>query len=472
MLETEVDSSAAPAPAAARPPQAPEPLQPALDPADQRRYASHLAWDVAWYGVLAGSSAAFISVYLTRLGGGATAIGLLNAGPALVGLLFTLPIGRWLHGRAIGRAVVMSAIWQRMGYALWIALPFWLAPGAQIQAYIMLTLLMTIPGTALSVGFNALYAAAVPPRDRGRVAGARNALLAVTYIFASLLSGYILNTLPIEQGYPIVFAIGFVGAVGSTVHLWHLRGLTGREGVDPTTVRSSLGDFASPGAMRSGPGGERMSVALRVFARGKAILRPEILRTPYGLVVSALLLFHFAQYIPIALFPLMWVNELGFSDQQISIGTAVFHLSVLLGSLQLARLTVRKGNLWLMVTGVLGLSLYPLIVANAWGFTLYIVASVVGGAAWSLVGGALTNYLLEIAPRDDRPAYLAWYNIALNAGILLGSLAGPVLADAMNIRAGLYVGFVLRVVAALAIWLAGRNVRRVAAAAAPVGAPA
>lgn len=437
----------------------PAPAEPPIDPADQRRYFYHLYADVAWYGLLAGSGMAFLSVYLTRLGAGAQALGLLNAGPALMGLALTLPAGRWLQNRPIGRAVLYTAFIHRLGYALWILLPLLLAPRQQIQVYILLTLLMTVPGTALSVGFNALYAAAVPPRDRGRVAGVRNATLAVTYVITSLASGYILSNMPLETGYTIVFIIGFVGAVGSTVHMWYLRKLTGREGVDPTNIRSALGDFANPGSMRSGNNGMRSSVALRVFARGRAILRPEILTTPYGMVVGALFLFHFAQFIPIALFPLMWVNELGFSDQQISVGTAVFHLSVLIGSLQLARLTDRKGNLWIMVTGVVGLSLYPLIIAYTWGFPLYVVASLVGGAAWSMVGGALANYLLEIAPHDDRPAYLAWYNIALNAGILLGSLAGPLLADLMDIRPGLLVGFALRLLGAWAIWGAGRRAR-------------
>lgn len=68
----------------------------------------------------------------------------------------------------------------------------------------------------------------------------------------------------------------------------------------------------------------------------------------------------------------------------------------------------------------------PLDYGRAQGTPLYLVASV-GGAAWSLVGGALANYLLEMAPINDRPAYLAWYNLALNAGILGGSLQGPVL---------------------------------------------
>jgi hypothetical protein len=451
---------------------APPLVFPVIDPAEQRSYYRHLTWDVAWYGLLAGSSMAFISVYLTRLGAGALEIGMLNAGPALVGLLFTLPVGRWLHNRSIGRAVLNSAIIHRMGYGIWAILPFLLPPQAQIPAYILLTLIMTIPGTATAIGFNALYAAAVRPEDRARVAGVRNAMLAVVYVAASLLSGYILTSLPLTTGYTIVFAIGFVGAAGSTWHLASMRRLTGREGIDPARVRSSTGDHAGPGSMRLGGTPMRASVAPRIFARGRAILRPEILATPYGGVVAALFLFHVAQYIPVALFPLIMVNELGFTDQQIGIGTAVFHLAVLIGSLQLARMTDRRGNLWLITFGVIGLSLYPLIMANAYGMTLYLVASMVGGAAWSMMGGALANYLLEIAPHDDRPAYLAWYNIALNGGILIGSLTGPLLAATMSIRSGLLVGFALRLLSALVIWLAGRRVQIAMAAAEATTEPA
>jgi predicted MFS family arabinose efflux permease len=116
-----------------------------------------------------------------------------------------------------------------------------------------------------------------------------------------------------------------------------------------------------------------------------------------------------------------------------------------------------------MVTGVLGLSLYPLLVAAARGMPLYIAASMVGGAAWSMVGGALANYLLELAPRSDRPAHLAWYNVALNAGILLGSLAGPVLAESIGIHGGLRIGAALRLLSGASIWLAGRHARASAA---------
>jgi hypothetical protein len=297
----------------------------------------------------------------------------------------------------------------------------------------------------------------VLPEARGQVSGIRNAILAVTYVATSLACGYVLTLTPLEVGYPIVFALGCLGAAMSTLHVWFLRGLTGREGIDPSSVRGPLGDHAAPGMGRPGAIGLRSSVALRVFVRARAMLRPEILGTPYGGVVGSLFLFHFFQNIPIALFPLMWVNELRFSDQQISIGTAVFHTCVLVGSLQLGRVTKRRGNLWLMVVGVMGLSLYPLFVSFAHGMALYLVASAVGGTAWALVGGATGNYLLDLAPRDDRPAYLAWYNVALNAGLLLGSLFGPLLAEWVGLRGGLQVGFLLRLTGAGAIWWAGRR---------------
>lgn len=423
-----------------------------------RSHFYHLYWDVAWYGLLAGSALAFVTVYITRLGATTWQVGLMNAGPALVGLLFTLPIGRWLHKQPIGQAVLNAAILSRAPYLLWALMPLLLMAPAQIWGYILLTLLMTIPGTALAIGFNALYAAAVPPEHRGRVAGVRNAMLSVVYVITSLGCGYILNNLPMDIGYTIVFMVGFVGAVGSTIHVSFLRNLKGDEGIDPNAVRSLLGDHARPGSMRFLGISLRTSVALRTFARSTKSLRIEIMRTRYGGVVMALFFFHFAQFIPIALFPIYWVQYLSFTDQQISIGTAVFHVAVLVGSLQLGRLTGLKGNLWLIVAGVVGLSLYPLIIAFSSGLTLYIVASILGGAAWSLVGGALGNYLLDIAPANDRPAHLAWYNLALNAGILLGSLTGPILAAWFDIRIALFIGFALRLLSALFIWLAGRRI--------------
>src|SRR3954453_7738488 len=76
----------------------------------------YLYGDIAWFGILSGTSLSFISVYAARIGANAWQIGLLNAGRALVGLLFTLPVGRWLHERPVGGAVFWSSVWARSGY--------------------------------------------------------------------------------------------------------------------------------------------------------------------------------------------------------------------------------------------------------------------------------------------------------------------------------------------------------------------
>ncbi len=424
-----------------------------ITPSEYRRFFKHLYWDVAWFGITAGSTASFLSVYAARIGADAFQIGLLNAGPAMVGLLFTLPAGRWLHNRPVGPAVFRTAVFSRMVYFVYMLIP--LIPLAAMQAWslILAVLLASIPATILMIGFNALYAAAVPPEHRGQVAGLRNALLAVMYIVTSLACGFILDRTSLTAGYMIVFGMGFFGAVMSTVHLWFLRDVPTPPSSD--TVRSSLHDLGRAGVGVRSPGtGARLNIGIRVFARGKNLLRPEVLRGAYGRLIFALFAFHFAQYLPVALFPIRMVDKLGFTDGQISIGTAVFYAAVLAGSIRFDYLTRRFGNRRLVVSGVAMLSLYPLIIAYMTDVPMYLVVSLIGGAAWALAGGALANFLLEKVPDTDRPAYLAWYNLALQGAILTGSLVGPALAGATGLTAALVAGFVLRLLSAGLIWWA------------------
>jgi predicted MFS family arabinose efflux permease len=279
-------------------------------------------------------------------------------------------------------------------------------------------------------------------------------MFALVFIITSLVSGYILDHAPLNLGYQIIFWLGAAGAAMSTLQLWHLRHVTGETVPGPAQIRGVIGDQARPGDMRgmgmSGIGG----VALRAFARGTNLLRFEVLRDGYGKVIGALFFFHFAQFLPTSVFPLYWVNSLHFSDGVISIGSAVFNSAVLFGSLQISHLVKRWGNHTLMVCGVLLMSLHPLVTAFTTNLTAFFLASLIGGAAWSIVGGAVGNYLLEKVPNTDRPAYLAWYNLALNAAVLLGSLGGSWLAKEIDLSTALVVSFGIRALAAYAIWQA------------------
>ncbi|MCB0064302.1 MAG: MFS transporter, partial [Caldilineaceae bacterium] len=144
---------------------------------------------------------------------------------------------------------------------------------------------------------------------------------------------------------------------------------------------------------------------------------------------------------------------LHFTDGDISLGTAAFHCAVLFGSLGVGKITDMWGNHRVTAVGAILLSLYPLLTGYMTGLPMYILVSVIGGLAWSLVGAAIGNYLLENVPTTDRPAYLAWYNLALNLAILLGSLIGPLLAQQVGLVAALIVSFVARALGGLAIWI-------------------
>ena len=105
-----------------------------------------------------------------------------------------------------------------------------------------------------------------------------------------------------------------------------------------------------------------------------------------------------------------------------------------------------------MALGVLIISLYPALLSLADDAVLYLVASIMGGAGWALAGGAVGNFVLEKTPDDSRPSYLAWYNMSLQAGILLGALIAPVMAGWWGLTFGLAFAAVCRFLTGLAIW--------------------
>lgn len=398
-------------------------------PREYRANFLHLYLDIGWFGILSGSAINFLAIYAARLSASALQIGMIGAASAVVNLLIAIPAGRWVEKRNTGQAVFWSSVFYRLGYALWIPLPWLFNAQGQIWALIVLTFLMAIPLTPLGVGFNALFAEAVPTDYRAHVAGIRNVVLSVAYIVSSLVSGYILESVAFPTGYQIVFGIGFFGAAMSTVHLFYVRPLK----QDRAPLRPD-----------PGPDPAQESESARGLVSS---LRLDILRGPFRKTLAVLLFFHLAHYIVSPIYPLYNVNVLHLNDDHIGIGTALFYLTVLVGSAQLNQVVGRIGHQRVTGWGMIGMALYPFILGLSHQVWQYYLVSLIGGFTWGMAGGAYANYLLERIPDHDRPAHLAWYNMALNAAILVSSFLGPFFADSLGLVAALMLFAVMRVLA-------------------------
>jgi predicted MFS family arabinose efflux permease len=166
-------------------------------------------------------------------------------------------------------------------------------------------------------------------------------------------------------------------------------------------------------------------------------------------------LFYAFQTLPAPLFPLAFVRELRMTDGEISLGTALYHGAVLAASTQLGPLTKRWGHRRMLIAGALVYSVYPAFIGAAHDATLYWIASAIGGVTWALAGASLVNRLMERVPQDDLPAHMALYNIALNLGLLGGSLLGPQFASWLGLRQALWLSAGLRMLSGVLFMMWG-----------------
>jgi len=391
-------------------------------PAAHRRTFTNLFMDMAWIGVLSGSTITFLSVYAARLGASSAQIGFISAAPAVINLIFAIPAAGWTRGRPLGAAAFWSSVFARIFYLPLCFLPHFFKPAQEVWAIIVIILVMNVPLSLLNVSFNAMMIESVPFEWRAYVVGLRNGLLSIITVIITLVSGQILNHVPFPLGYQIVFGMGFLGAAMSSLHLFLLR----ENGAPlPSGAAAAAGWFPR-------------------FGRTAGNLK-------YFRVLFLLFCFHTTQWLVIPVVPLYSVNFLKLTDVQISLGNSMFNLIVFFGSFALARVSSRFGNHRATALFAMGMAIFPVILSFARGFGLYMTAQFVGGVVWSILMGALFNYLAENVPEENRASSVSLYIFVSNGSILIGSLLGPMICDQVGYPAALLAFANLRLLSGLAI---------------------
>jgi len=276
-------------------------------------------------------------------------------------------------------------------------------------------------------------------------------LLALSQGITAISCGLIADRVAFPASYQLLFALGTVAAALSTYHLGRIT----LPAVLPPRVGRLL-DAQQPGLLRFFEG-SRLGEGLRFLTRGggQQLLRSDLLRGPYGRFMAVYLLFYTCLNVSIPIFPLFYVNGLHLSDGDISVGRGIYFATMFFGSLGVQRLSARFGHRGVLAAVAVMYADYPLLLSFSQGPALYWTACLIHGVVVGIGSAALLNRLMERVPADDRPAHMAMHNVVLNLGTLLGAGLAPLAVQFLGLRWALGLGGALRIVAGLALMLAG-----------------
>ena len=386
----------------------------------------HMYLDIASWGFYTGSTIVFLTVYAARAGATTQQIGLMSAGPALISLILSIPAGLFARRYVPKQIVTVSAFIARMLLLGYVVIPLLPDENLRINALLVLTALIAIPNTLLNITFGPFLMSVIPSDWRGTVVSLRNAIMSVLSFVVTLVCGQILTGMDFPYGYQVVFFIGFLGALGTVYAISRTRVL------NPDGI-PALGK-ASPG-----------------------LLLPRIDASAQCYIIIALLLFalNATTFMAAPVLPELYVNEIRLSDAVISVGAALTSMIVFVISLFVARLTRRVGNRQGTVIGVAVFAAQTILLALARDAGGFLAASAVGGVASGILSAAQYNYHLDNLPREEQTVWIAWSTLLGNIAALLGSLAGPALADTIGIPWVLGGLALLRLLIGLAIFVWG-----------------
>ena len=364
--------------------------------------------DISWWGLYAGATAAFLTIYATRVGATPAQIGLITALPAVVTLSISLPFAGVVKRMSAHRATWIGALFSRMLFVLYAFLPLLPTHAMQVNAIIIIALLFALPNTLIGISFPQLLMEAVPPDWRGTVVGVRNALFSIISFIFTVISGQILTRLPFPGNYQIVFVIGFVGGIMTAYQLWRVRPIKALEG---TTAPVNL-------PLVNGGLSLRRFIP-KITDQGRRYIR----------VISLLFLFNIVNNMIAPLIPGILVNRLDLSDAWISIGTALNSMLLFLVSLYYARRRLRSANRQGTAAGAALLAIQTVVLAAATNEWLYLASVVIGGLGSGILLTSQFNYHLDNVPDHERATWLSWNLLLGNAALLIGALGGPQIAN-------------------------------------------
>lgn len=390
-----------------------------------------LILEIFWASILA-SAASFNGAYAVHLGATNTDIAWLNSIPALLAVIVSFPVGRFLQSRSQLKPWILWALTvYRLSYAMMAIIPLvQLAHLSQGTLSVLWLIGWTAPATFFNVGFTPMLADVIPEEKRAATFTARNVVLGAAVSAFNFLFGQWLYYIAFPLNYQVMYLVGVVTSMMSIYYLSRIK---------------------VPAAVAPPPAPVKIRLNLPQQIQ---VVRRSIRDYPgFFLIVLNTSLYGIGLWLAQPLYIIYYVRILHASDAWIGLQGTVGSLATIFGYTLFRWIMARWGVHNTLKRTIITQGLVPVMVALAPSLTLILVAVAFNGLVASGINLSQYITLLKLIPEDRRASYSAIYTGLVNIGIFICPLVGVSLANAFGFVPSLIVFGLLSCIGAFSFWL-------------------
>jgi hypothetical protein len=352
-----------------------------------------------------------------KLGATDYTLALLASLPALVSLVAQVPSALFVERYENRlRPTVIAAGISRSFYMLFAVLILLPLPGpTKALVFVLMYSLMNLPGTVCGVAWTSMmgdmFSSSHP---RALLRREEHALhLRLSHCHRSV--GSFPRQRPLALNYVLLYVVSFGTVMGSLYYL------TKHE--DPPVPK------------------DRGTPATGLSAFGRSIADKSFVR-----FLVAVFAIHTGFHIPASLWTILWVKEMGLSNSWLGAFSIGAGLMSFLTYRSWGRWSEQYGNMKVLVLTALAHMPFPLLYAHLRSPYVYLAINLVGGFAGAGMNLSLFNALLDVSPKEGRPAYVALYNITTGFSGFVWPFFGVWMYRTMGLTSALDFSAVARII--------------------------
>ncbi|SHE97614.1 MFS transporter [Caloramator proteoclasticus] len=377
----------------------------------------------------------FAGLFLKRLNAGDSLVSLFNSLPALFSILAIFIGGIILSStQNKKRTTSLMFLITRVFYILMALIPF-LNEKYRALIFVLLYSSMNFPNSIAVFLWQSFFADIFPPGQREQYLSVRNSIATFAGTATTLFAGFLLTTLSSSKAeliktYQYIFLIAFIFGILEVFVLWRHK----------YNAKSSYAEISTDN--------NRLSIE---FIKNLPNQRE------YLIFITTVVIFHFTWQMGWPLFLTYEVDYLHTNEFWASIISTINGLAMAFGYRFWGRFSKSRGNSLALTLAAVGMSFAPFMYAMS--TKIYHVAYFVVITGLSVSGTMLLllNSLYEVAPRENRTSYIAFYNLVTNITLVIAPWVGMRLYQVTTIRTALIIVGVLRFISGMLFILRHRR---------------